>query len=648
MVAGRGRLAAAIVLATILGCGEREVVRPEVRHADLAAYVSDLPGEAPARRVVLIGIDGASWDYLLPLIDAGELPAIARLVREGSSGRLRSIECHFTPPAWTTMFTGVLPRRHGIYSFGSWDGEKRRFTKVTSNEVVAPTIWDVASRAQRRVSVVGVPATYPAHPVEGVLVSGIMTPKTRAAPLQLRRAPKRRRPADAELESFSPVLTGALEDEHNVMLFNFLDVRDDGEVGYDEVQLKVLRKGIGAPSRRTLGEYRFPVDRFSPWVAVQLPGEGRARDGWLKIKFRAPGPDGFDYLLTPNFLRLRVPFTHPPSLARQLSRRFGYYLPHEFLSGDVLPSLVEEAAAHARYFFAQPDWDLFLYVFGQSDNAHHLIGSGNAALPIYRRIDDFVGDVLLSAAPDTTVLIASDHGFGAFERSVDLNQYLASLGLLHWKPSGRIDHEKTLVFHNMWHLHFNRTLLTEEELRRRAIDVAAAEAPAAALARHLTQVARELRAPHGQRYPVELVQLPADAVGNAPDMAVQAPDGFWVEFWNVDRPSSEIVRPLTGNERWKHAQDGIFAAWGPGIRAGHDLGIANVQDVAPTLLDLLGLPVADDFDGKVLSLLETEVAGDRALHRVASFADLRREAVDAPDDPASFEETLRALGYIRD
>lgn len=644
---GGWRTTALLAAALAAGCGG-ESARPQRSHADLSAFVaSDAPrGE---RRVVLIGIDGASWDYLNPLLAAGELPALARVVREGASGRLRSIECHFTPPAWTTLATGVLPHRHGIYSFGSWDGEAGRFSKVSSNEVAAPAVWDVASEAGLEVSVVGMPATYPPHPVNGVMVSGIMTPKTRVAPLRLEKAPERRRPPDPALVSHSPVLTAAFEDTHNVVLPSFVDTTDDAVTGYDEVRLQVLRKGLGSPERRSLGEYRFPTGRFSPWVRVRL-SEGRpVREGWLKLRFDPPGSDSLSYLLTPTFLRIQHPFTHPPALAAQLARRFGYYLPHEFLSGDILSSVAEEAAAHARFFFQRPGWDLFLYLFGQSDNAHHLIGYGDTALPIYQTIDAFVGELLETLGPETTLVIASDHGFGALDHSVDLNQYLASLGLLSWKgAAGVIDHARTLVFHNMWHLHFNRKLLDADELERRGIEVASGEAPADALARHLQAAARLLRAPDGQVFPVELVRLPADAVGNAPDMAVQATPDFWVEFWNIDRPSPDVVHRLEGNERWKHARDGIVAAWGPGVRAGHDLGVIDIQDVAPTLLDLLGLPVADDLDGNAIPLLEPSLAAERTLHRVASFADLARETVEAPDDPASFEETLRALGYVRD
>jgi hypothetical protein len=132
-------------------------------------------------------------------------------------------------------------------------------------------------------------------------------------------------------------------------------------------------------------------------------------------------------------------------------------------------------------------------------------------------------------------------------------------------------------------------------------------------------------------------------------MAVHGSDRYWIDFWNVDRPSDEIVRPLTGDERWKHAPDGILAFWGRGIPGGRDLGRVDIQDVAPTLLDLLGLPVADDLDGVVIEgLLEPGAERGRPRHRVASYGPRTSKPLPVPEDTASFAEMLKALGYVRD
>src|SRR5215510_8268142 len=68
------------------------------------------------RRVLLIGLDGASFRLLQPLITAGELPELARLMDRGCHGELRSIFPSLTPPAWSTVVTGKNPGKHGIFS----------------------------------------------------------------------------------------------------------------------------------------------------------------------------------------------------------------------------------------------------------------------------------------------------------------------------------------------------------------------------------------------------------------------------------------------------------------------------------------------------------------------------------------------------
>jgi predicted AlkP superfamily phosphohydrolase/phosphomutase len=640
---GFGVLCASLLLACSAESG-----RPERRHASFEAYLAERPEQAPRRRLVVIGLDGASWDYLEPQLAAGRLPALARVVREGAVATLRSVECYFTPPAWTTLFTGVLPARHGVYSFGRWDPRRREFDEVSAADVQAPPLWELASRAGLRVASVGVPVTYPAAPLEGVMVSGLMTPKRHGPPLELVRQRHVPMARDPELASHSPVLAAAFEDRLNVFRLRFSDGVDDGETRYDRVHLEVLRKGSGPPGSRSLGRYAFPLGSYSPWLRVRVHGAARARDAWTRIRLELQ-PDGVvGYQLAPTFERIRGPFTWPAELAPELERRFGYYLPHEFLPLELLPALTADAADHGRWFLAREPWDVFLQVFGQSDNAHHLVGFAPEVLPVYREIDAFLGEVLAAADGETRVALVSDHGFGSFDFAVDPNQLLARRGLLRWSAPGEIDFEHSLVFHNLWHLHFEPDLLTRAELRARAVPIDPGEEPRDALVRYLTRTFRELRSEDGTPFPIEVVPLPPDAIGDAPDMAVHGSDRFWIEFWNVDRPSGSLVRPLVGEERWKHARDGILAVWGPGVAAGRDLGALEIQDVVPTLLDWLGLPVADDLDGAPIAGLLAPEAARGPLERVASYGPRTGRPEPAPRAKASFAEMLRALGYVRD
>jgi Tfp pilus assembly protein PilF len=126
---------------------------------------------ATGQKVLLIGLDGADWNVLDPLFQAGRLPNLARLAREGVRGRLRSITPMLSPVIWTSVATGVVPGRHGIIDFlatGARDGER---VPVTSGLRKVKAIWNILSERGITVGVVGWWATYPAERVNGFIVS---------------------------------------------------------------------------------------------------------------------------------------------------------------------------------------------------------------------------------------------------------------------------------------------------------------------------------------------------------------------------------------------------------------------------------------------------------------------------------------------
>lgn len=127
-------------------------------------------------RLLVVGLDGATFDLMLPWIDQGLLPNLGRLVKEGSWSRLESTIPPVTPCAWSSFITGKNPGKHGLFDFVEplADGHGFRFTNARSRH--AESLWACLSRHGRRVGVVNVPMTYPPEPVNGYLISGLDTP----------------------------------------------------------------------------------------------------------------------------------------------------------------------------------------------------------------------------------------------------------------------------------------------------------------------------------------------------------------------------------------------------------------------------------------------------------------------------------------
>lgn len=127
-------------------------------------------GSGDEPEVWIIGLDGADWDMLDPMIERGELPNLARLREEGAYGRLRSDEPMLSPVLWTSIATGHTADEHGVTWFmtDSPTGEK---IPISSRNRWVRAIWNIADERDRSSSVIGWWATWPVEPIDGFLVS---------------------------------------------------------------------------------------------------------------------------------------------------------------------------------------------------------------------------------------------------------------------------------------------------------------------------------------------------------------------------------------------------------------------------------------------------------------------------------------------
>lgn len=138
------------------------------------------PLKVIARRVLIIGLDGATFDVLDPLMHAGRMPALKRFIDCGVAGVLQSTKPPITPAAWTTFMTGKGPGRHGIIDFERYDVHNHRLTFNSTFEIREKTLWEHLSEKGLRVGSINVPMTYPPRPVNGFVVSGFETPSIEA------------------------------------------------------------------------------------------------------------------------------------------------------------------------------------------------------------------------------------------------------------------------------------------------------------------------------------------------------------------------------------------------------------------------------------------------------------------------------------
>lgn len=135
-----------------------------------AAATAPRTGPPPARLLV-VGLDAADWQIANPLIDAGRMPNLARLRREGAWGDLRSTSPMLSPLLWTSIGTGKTPGEHGIIDFLVADPRTGRKVPIASTFRKTKAIWNILSEKGRSTDFIGWWATWPAETINGHMVS---------------------------------------------------------------------------------------------------------------------------------------------------------------------------------------------------------------------------------------------------------------------------------------------------------------------------------------------------------------------------------------------------------------------------------------------------------------------------------------------
>jgi hypothetical protein len=319
----------------------------------------------------VVGWDGADWRLLLPLLEAGELPNLERLLRGGAYGTLATFLPSISPALWTSVATGVPPDEHGILGFYDRETRLRRWWKrlaglgrlerelYSNADRRVKAIWNLLERGDRAL-VVGYHNTFPVEPIEGAMVSNYLV-QDAVADLMAMRA------ADA-----GPA--GAAGLVHPAALLDEL--------------LRVQRE-VQDGARDEL------------WRFAHVPEPERAE--FLERAARLDEEDRRPYLL----LRAYVFDAIHARIAERLYARTAPEVALVHFQGA-------DWAAHQFLYFHEPD--RFAGMEWPAATRERLA----AELPVYRDtvrelyryLDEELGRLLALLPPDAAVMVLSDHGVG--------------------------------------------------------------------------------------------------------------------------------------------------------------------------------------------------------------------------------------------
>ncbi len=635
------------------------------------------------RRVMLIGLDGGTWELLGPWIKEGLLPNLARLTEMGASGVLRSTIPPITPVAWNSLVTGTNPGKHGVFqmlkrSSGSYD-----FVPVTSLDRRTPALWKLISDNNGRVVVIDIPMTYPPEPVAGVMISGMGTPSIRSPfvyppGFKPQLAMFGEYPLDVDyLSEQEHLLTSAARlVEHRLQVAEYLADTEPWTFFFlaimatDRVQHSLWRYLDPRHPAYDPEEARRRLPAIMRFYSQVDDAIGRlyarldADDVLIVASDHGFGPAGRSYFIHPwlqehgyigrtqEFDLARDPRCQHMTKSQVQADPGGTV---SFNPGGGVTLRVDRPGSYAGVYLdvapvepGQP-YQIAVKARGSPEGVYLQISHGGVTIE----------HILASGIVLKTSKVVS----AIFTPGTDTIKPLVCMTTYGGRKVGEIVIEGVHVHQlQSW----NKSLVYADPVgggiyvNLKGRDPHGVVAPGTQYEEVRDRLIRDLLATRVPETNAPLVVgarrredvYHGDQVPNAPDVL------YWSEETTIvprlaadsDLATADFGQDWTG----QHRLEGMWLACGGPIRPGIRRN-ADIVDIAPTVLHLLGLPIPSDMDGQPLLEVTTECSSadtGRLTHGSSSVPASSRDSGETPEPVYSAEEQrqvegrLRKLGYL--
>jgi predicted AlkP superfamily phosphohydrolase/phosphomutase len=558
-------------------------------------------------KIVILGLDGATFDLMLPWVQAGKLPHVARLLNTGMAGTLRSTMPPMSPPAWNSFMTGTNPGKHGIYDFTGRTSHSYETHFINASWRRAPTLWHHLSQAGKRVAVLSVPFTYPPEKVNGIMVSGMDAPGV---------AGLVDRSATYPPELCDDITRNVGDYPMGPNLFAYTDPSD-----MVDAALRTIDKKTAA------ARYLYDQEAWDFFMLVLGETDAASHRFW-------------------RFCDPTSPLRDEASMTDKVAQS--------------LLAIYQKADETIGHFMGLASRDTTVMVMsdhgngGNSDKAVYLNRwLEREGLLRFKRFNGFV-KAGIERAKHYGLRVLPPHVKRAIYRRTnipDMMESWARFSVIDWTQTQAYS-EETPYYPSIW-----------INLKgREPLGIVDPQEYVALRDRIITQLSAWRNPYSGQKMIKQVHRREELYVGpqveRAPDLTIE---------WELNNGYSYLFRPSTGRRRppvhqldaherrrvksGDHRDEGIFLAIGPHFTAPGEIKEASILDLAPTILYLLGLPIPPEMDGKVLAQLFPDEYLN--VHPISYGHGMELDAAvsEAPraysaDEEEAIRARLQGLGYI--
>lgn len=366
---------------------------------------------------------------------------------------------------------------------------------------------------------------------------------------------------------------------------------------------------------KALWDYIGEIGFKSIVIGVPPSYPPKSIEGAMISCFLTPGPES--------------PYAYPAHLKEEIGKKFGKYIfdVENFRTDDKdnllsqIYKMTSQRFEIIKYLLHTQEWDLFVFVEMGPDRLHHGFWKffdpehikyekgnrfENVAFEYYQFLDDKIGELLNLVDDDTTIIVVSDHGAKRMDGGICINEWLIKEGYLRLKEE--IDTPRRIEMSDIDWTHtiawgeggyYGRIFLNVEGREPAGI------VPASRFEeyrRELIEALESLPDEYGNPIGTKVLRpedIYPEIKGIPPDLIVLFGDLYWRSVGSVGFNTIWVHENDTGPDDANHALYGIFIMKGPGTRnlKGEIKGL-KIIDIAPTLLDIFGVNLPSDLDGK--------------------------------------------------